>query len=164
VKYSTERREALLKKMLPPHNKPIGALAKEEGVSAATLYNWRQSARAAGRLLPDGDVTPEGWSSRDKFNAVLETAALNETELAEYCRRRGIYAEQIKSWRHACEVANAREEACALDLNRSLKHEQQRIKELTKELHRKEKALAETAALLVLRKKAAAIWGDSEDA
>ena len=162
--YSKERREAVLKKMLPPHNKPISVVSQEEGISEATLYNWRQQARRAGRLLPDGDSTPNGWSSRDKFNAVLETASLNETELAEYCRRRGLYPEQVKAWREACEGANAREEACAKELNRNLKQEQQRIKELEQELRRKEKALAETAALLVLRKKAAAIWGDNEDA
>lgn len=162
--YSNERREAILQKMLPPHNKSIPELAKEEGISEATLYNWRQQARTAGRLLPNSDTTVEGWSSRDKFHAVLESAALNESELAEYCRRRGLYPEQIKQWREACEGANAREESCAKELNRHLKQEQQRSKELERELKRKDKALAETAALLVLRKKAAAIWGEGEDA
>lgn len=164
MKYSKERREATLKKMLPPHNKPISVIAEEEGISESTLYDWRQQAQRAGRLLPTGNTTPEGWRSQDKFNAVLETAALNETELAEYCRRRGLYPEQIKSWREVCEEANAREEVCAKVLTQSLKQEQQRNKALEQELRRKDKALAETAALLVLRKKAEAIWGESEDA
>jgi len=56
--------------------------------------------------MPDGDHTPEGWSSRDKFAAVLETAALSEAEVAEYCRKRGLYPEQIRAWRSACEQAN----------------------------------------------------------
>ena len=99
--------------MLPPESKTIAAPATEEGVSEATLYNWRRDARRRGRLLLDGDTTPEGWSARDKFAAVIETAALNETERAEYCRQRGLYPEQIDAWRTACEQANdwARESA-----------------------------------------------------
>ena len=74
--YPKERKEAVLKKMLPPNNRPIPVIAREEGISEATLYNWRKAARAEGRLLPDGDSTPAGWSSADKFSAVLETVSM----------------------------------------------------------------------------------------
>lgn len=163
TRYADERKEAVLKKMLPPHNRPISALAREEGISEATLYNWRKEARNAGRLLPDGDATPEGWTSRDKFAAVMETAALNEVELAEYCRKRGLYREQIRAWRGACEQANdwdVEQRRRQKELSQS---DKKRLRDLERELKRKEKALAETAALLVLRKKAQAIWGDGED-
>lgn len=60
MKYSLERKEAMLKKMLPQHNRPIAALVEEEGISTATLYLWRTHARAQGRLLPDGATGPEG--------------------------------------------------------------------------------------------------------
>lgn len=164
MKYSKERKEAVLKKMLPPHNKSVPVIAEEEGISEPTLYNWRKEARAEGRLLPDGDSTPEGWTSLDKFAAVVESAAMNEAELSEYCRQRGLYPEQIRVWRRACEQANDWEEAHARETkeeNRELKRKQ---KELERENRRKEKALAETAALLVLKKKVAEIWGDGEDA
>jgi hypothetical protein len=92
--------------MLPPNNTAIRHLSQEEGISAATLRKWRAEARGKGQLLPDADAGPEGWSSRDKFAAVLETAALNEADLAEYCRKRGLFPEQIKAWRVACEQAN----------------------------------------------------------
>ena len=88
--YSPERRSAVLKRMLPPNNMAIRQLAQEEGISAATLHKWRAQARGKGQLLPDADAGPEGWSSRDKFAAVLETAALNEADMAEYCRKRGL--------------------------------------------------------------------------
>jgi transposase-like protein len=87
MKYPQERKEAVLKKMLPPHNKTIPELAKEEAISEATLYNWRKAARAEGRLLPDGDSTPSGWSAMDKFTAVIETAAMNEAELSAHFQR-----------------------------------------------------------------------------
>ena len=107
--YPIERRESVLKKMLPPHNVPVAQLARDEGISQQTLYLWRRAARNQGRLMPDHDTTPEGWSSADKFAAVLESAAMNEAELAEYCRSKGLYPEQVRAWRSACEQANERE-------------------------------------------------------
>jgi len=113
--------------------------------------------------MPDqGAQGPDGWSSRDKFNAVLETATLSEEELAEYCRRRGLYPEQIEQWRLSCEQANDRAEATAQRQADSIKEERKRNRKLAQELKRKEAALAETAALLTLRGKADAIWGDEE--
>ncbi len=163
MKYSTERKEAVLRKMMPPHNKSISQLAKEEGISEPTLYNWRNEARRKGILLPDGDSSPEGWTARDKFAAVLESASLNEEETAEYCRRKGIYPEQLTVWREACEAANDWDKQASIKLKSEQKTNRKRIKDLEKELHRKEKALAEAAALLVLQKKVQAIWEDPED-
>ena len=162
--YSTERRAAVLKKLEPPNAVPLRQLAKDEGISEATLHTWRRDARSQGRLLPDADAGPDGWTSRDKFAAVLETAALNEVDLATYCRQRGLYAEQIQAWRTACEQANDWARASSQRLGQATKDDKKQIKALERDLARKEKALAEAAALLVLRKNAAAIWGDGEDA
>lgn len=162
--YSPERKAAVLKRMLPPNNMAIRQLAQEEGISEASLHKWRAQAREKGQLLPDADAGPEGWSSRDKFAAVLETAALNQADLAEYCRKRGLFPEQIKTWRVACEQANDWDRVSTVRLGQAAKEEKKRVKGLERELARKDRALAETAALLVLRKKAAAIWGDGEDA
>ena len=160
--YSQERKEAVLRKMLPPNNQSITELAKEEGISDATLYNWRQQARNEGKLMPDSDNTPEGWSSRDKFAAVLETAAMSEAEIAEYCRQRGLYPEQLSHWRAACEQANDWKRASQKQLKETTKADRKKLKQLEKELARKEKALAEAAALLVLRKKLDAMFEDPE--
>ena len=162
MRYPKERKEAILKKMMPPDNQSIADLAKAEGVSEGTLYNWRDEARKQGILLPDGNSSPEGWTTRDKFAAVVESVLLNEIELGEYCRKKGIYPEQIKSWREACEQANDWDKAQNKKLKKQQQEDRQRFKSLERELIRKEKALAETAALLVLQKKARAIWGDKE--
>jgi len=162
--YPKERKESVLKKMLPPQNKSISALAREEGISEATLYGWRKAARVTGRLMPEGDRTPTGWTSADRFAAVVESVVMNEAELSTYCRQRGLYPEQIKQWRQACEQANDWDRSQNKRLQDVRKTDQQRIKHLERELSRKERALAETAALLVLRKKAQAIWGEAEDA
>ena len=161
--YPAKRKAAILQKMLPPNNKPIAQLAKEEGIAQGTLYSWRAAARAKGQLMPDGDLSPKGWSPADKFAAVLKTAALNESERSVYCRQRSLYPNQIKQWRMACEQANDWDRAQNKRLQDNTRNADKKIKELQKDLIRKEKALAETAALLVLRKKAQAIWGESED-
>ena len=148
--------------MLPPNNMAIRQLSEAEGISEATLHKWRAEARGKGQLLPDADVGPEGWTSRDKFAAVLETAALNDADLGAYCRKRGLFAAQIQGWRVACEQANDWDRSSTARLSQATKDDKKQIKELERELARKEKALAETAALLVLRKKAAAIWGDED--
>ena len=104
--YSLERKNAVLKWILPPSNMAIRQLSQEEGIAEATLHKWRSDARGKGQLLPDAAAGSEGWTSRDKFAAVLETAAMNEVDLAEYGRKRGVFPAQIKAWRVACEQAN----------------------------------------------------------
>jgi transposase-like protein len=141
--------------MMPPENTPVPLLVEETGISDVTLYHWRKQAREKGLVVPGDGRNPENWSSEDKFAVVLETASItasmNEAELAEYCRKKGLFAEQIALWKQNCLKGNASAE----QQSRATKKEIQRA--------RKEKALAETAALLALRKKMHAIWGEDED-
>ena len=88
---------------------------------------------------------------------------MNEAALSAYCREKGLYPEQVEQWRGACEQANDWDRAQTQQLKTNRRSDERRIKELEQDLRRKEKALAETAALLVLRKKAQAIWGEPED-
>ena len=152
-------KQAVLAKLVPPHQRTVKDVPAEEGISPATLYHWHQQARLTGGLFPDDGADPEGWTARDKFTAVMETAALNESEHAEYCRKRGFYPQQITAWRRACESvtdwARARGQQQA-GVDRKVRRE---VRSLKRELQCKEKALAETAALLTLSKKARAIWG-----
>ena len=163
MNYSPELKEALLRRMLPPHNESITKISREEGISEQTLRNWRDKARADGTAAPGTDAVPDDWSTQDKFLIVVETASMSEAELAEYARKKGLYVEQIKAWRDACMNANGGVAKQAAELSKKLKESERANRQLQKELERKEKALAETAALLVLRKKADAIWGDPEE-
>src|ERR1700758_2353028 len=100
--YPEERREALVRRMMPPENSPVSVLARETGITEQSLYTWRRQAKGQGVAVPGDGKNPEGWSSEDKFAVVLEAAPLNAAELAEYCRRKGLYPEQIAAWRAAC--------------------------------------------------------------
>lgn len=162
-RYSQERKDAIIRKMMPPLNTPISQLMKETGISDATLYTWRKQARNEGLVVPGDGKNAEDWSSEDKFAVVLETATLSEAELAEYCRKKGLYAEQIAGWKATCLSANKSKAQQEKQLQEQRRQDQKKIRQLEKELKRKEKALAETAALLVLRKKANAIWGDDQE-
>jgi transposase-like protein len=161
--YPAERKQAVLAKLCPPNNRSVREVAAEEGISEATLYAWRRQARERGELYPDAGTDAEGWRARDKFAAVVETAAMNESERSEYCRQRGLYPQQLEAWRVACEQANDWDEQRQKEQARQSREHVRKIRELERELRRKEKALAETAALLTLSKKARAIWGDGED-
>jgi transposase-like protein len=162
-RYSAERKEAILRKMMPPENRPVSELARENGITEQTLYTWRRQLKAQGVPVPGDGKNAEAWSSEDKFAVVLEAARLNEAELAEYCRRKGLYIEQIAAWREACLQANAHTAERTREQREQSKGDRQRIKQLERELQRKEKALAEAAAIIILRKKAQAIWGAQEE-
>ena len=163
IRYTAEHKQAVVARMMPPQNEPVAKLSEETGVTEVTLYKWRKEARAAGSATPGNGQTSDKWSSQDKFLVVMETFAMNEADLAEYCRRKGLYREQIEAWKKVCLQANGQAFDQAKQLNGQLKEEQQRAKALEKDLQKKEKALAEAAALLLLRKKARAIWGDDEE-
>ena len=160
--YPEERREAVLAKMCGPDRKSIAEIAQEENISTATLYGWRNQARNDGRLMPEGHDQPEGWTAATKFNAVVQSMTLCEAQRAEFCRSQGIYPEQLERWRAACEQANAWDKAANEELAREKKADRDRIKLLEKELTRKDRALAETAAILAFTKKVQAIWGDED--
>jgi transposase len=162
-RYTEEMKASIVKRMMPPNNESVGQLSEELGIIEPTLYKWRKEARLAGNPAPGSGQGSEQWSSEDKFLVVMETYAMNESDLAEYCRKKGLYKEQITSWRAVCLNANGREIDKSKQLNQELKEERKRAKTLEKDLLKKEKALAEAAALLLLRKKAQAIWGDQEE-
>lgn len=163
TRYSNELKAKTLVRMMPPNNETVSQIAKDSGISEGTLYKWQKEARANGYVMPGGVTESEKWSTREKFSIVVETSSLSEIELAEYCRAKGLYVEQVEAWRDACMQANGGVAHQASELQKELRHKERELKAVSRELKRKEAALAETAALLVLRKKAQAIWGDQED-
>lgn len=158
--YPEEQKARLTERMLPPQNVRIPQLSQETGIPKDTLYGWRREAPRARGLSRSAPLNGnERWRSEEKFALVVETAAMNEAERGEYCRTRGLYVEQLQVWRQTCEPANA-DKAPKSGASAERQADKRRIRELERELRRKEQALAETAALLVLRKKAQAIWGE----
>jgi len=161
--YSEAVKADVRRRMGPPHRQSVADIAQELGIHVITLYKWRKAWRLQGEVVPATQKDPEGWGPADKFTVVLETAGLNSTELGAYCRERGLFPEQVDRWRQAAQDANAQTlltMAEQKDLEKRHQADQREIKRLQQVLRRKDKALAEAAALLIASKKIQAYWGE----
>ncbi len=103
------------------------------------------------------------WTAAEKLRVVQEASQLESDELGGLLRREGLHETQLKEWVEAVNVAALASLAPAKRSRSKRTPEQKRIDELEKELTRKEKALAEVTAILVLKKKVQEIWGDGDD-
>jgi transposase-like protein len=162
--YSAERKASVLTKLLPPLNQSVSKVSQEEGIAIGTLYHWRDKARLRGNVVPGNKKTTEAWPAEARFATVLEVASMSATELGRYCREKGLYVEQVTAWREACVEGQRSAQDQRVSEREELRVGKKRIKELERELRHKERALAEVAALLVLRKKLNALWGSDDEA
>ncbi len=158
--YTKDFKDKLIKLMLPPENRSVKELVDEYGIHEQTLYKWRKEAKSKGVVYQDNGTSRQKYSKEMQFQIIIETSSLNNNDLSEYCRRKGIYAEEIEAWKKAFVTGETDEQS---KMKQELKEKDAELKSTKKELNRKEKALAEAAALLVLRKKMHAIWDLDEE-
>ena len=164
-RYSQEYKEAVVKKFAQS-GLSIRHFSQSEAINLSTLYTWVSKflpKHQCESTMSNASQPSEHWSSEQKFAVVLETAALSESELSEYCREKGLYPEQVTQWKNGCMQANQTQAQLQKQQAKERKADQKEIRTLKKELKRKEAALAETAALLVLRKKFNAYYGIDEE-
>lgn len=168
--YSEGFRNRMVERLTGPHAMSAWALSAETGVAQSTLSRWLRGAATVEPKMarrdkqkkepPTSAKRPQDWTAEEKLALVLEAAAVPEAELGAFLRRKGVHEAQLAEWRAAATAAlqpRSRRERKAANL------EQRRIRDLEREVARKDKALAEAAALLVLKKKVQAIWGDEDD-
>lgn len=149
--YSEEFRASIAARLLPPNNARVADVVKETGVPKDTLYEWRTRYRNKLGAAPYPGKPTNQYSADDKLAVIIETATLNEAELGEYCRRKGLYPVQIATWKTSM-VQGLMSGPSKADREQNQK-QIKAIQHLEKDLARKEKALAEVVALLVLQKK-----------
>ena len=142
-------------RLLPPESSSVEDVSREVGVSAATLERWR-----AGALARPGSGA-QRWTPAARLQAVIVTAAMDQATRSAWCREQGLYAAELDAWKQDA-IAGLGEPRAASAVE--ARQDRRRVKELERELHRKDKALAETAALLVLAKKLSAVFRVDEDA
>lgn len=162
-RYSQERKATVLKKLLPPHNRTVVSVAAEEGIADVTLYNWLKQCRQQGVPVPGQSRTGDDWSAEARLAVVIETAPMSETELSTYCREKGLFPEQVQQWKEACLQGAGSQPARQKEAEANDRKYRKKIKRLEAEVNRKDKALAETTALLVLSKKLEALYGKDPD-
>lgn len=122
-----------------------------------------QQAQAGVAAVPGDQKRTDDWSAEAELAVVIETVPLSEIELSEYCRSKGLYPQQVKAWHQACLLGQQSAQGQQRQEREQAKADKKRIKELERELKRKDKALAGAAAILVLRKKRTAYWGDDSE-
>lgn len=142
-------------RLLPPESASAQDVAREIGVGTDTLERWRSEALSR-------PARERPWTAAARFDAVLSTAAMDDSAKSAWCRANGVYPQELAAWRQSATQALAQPEEPRTNAQQ-VKQDRRRIKELERELHRKDKALAEAAALLVLSKKVAAIFNKGED-
>ena len=154
ARYGEAFRSRVVARLLAPESANIGVVAQEVGVSVQTLERWRESA-------PARPARGRAWTAGARLEAVITAAAMDEAGKSAWCREHGVYPAELDKWRLSALAALAEpEEARASP--QATRQDKKRLKELERELLRKDRALAETAALLVLSKKVAAIFNKAE--
>ena len=168
--YSEAFKSKMVQQMMGPRGKTATALASEVGIGQPTLSRWLRAAQGSVAVMSKGPTKvtepllqeapkvakrPEDWSAEERLHAVIESSRLSETELGAFLRRAGLHETTLRQWRTAALEG--------LGPPRVSRAEHKRVQELEKQLRRKDRALAEAAALLVLQKKVQAIWGDGDD-
>lgn len=165
TKYSQERKDSVIKKMLPPSNMSVSELVKLENIPYGTLFTWKQQYLNKNPNTMSSILThPTERSASQKLAIIIETSLLTEQERSEYCRKHGLLTSDIQAWKKTFTSGKVVQTEQVMADKNELKKLRNENLTLKKELTRKEKALAETAALLVLRKKLDALWEENEDA
>lgn len=143
----------------------IEDIANHYGIAHSTVGRWvresRQMTLGNNSTMTTKEKRPQDWNATEKLQVIIDCAPLDDEAISAWCRQHGLYAHHIKQWQQDFIQSQSGQEGRAE--RGQLKALREENKQLKSELNRKEKALAETAALLVLKKKAPVIWGNGVD-
>ena len=159
--YSSEMKETMVTKLCSPGGPTYSQLAMESGIGVSTLHNWVK--KLGGRDHLKKPKRSQDWTASEKLQAVFEAQNLSELELGEFLRRSGLYSHDIVTWKAEALADTAQKRLAGRPKkDPELIEKDAKIKALERELRRKEKALAEAAALIILKKRVEEIWGKDE--
>jgi len=149
----------MVRKLMLPGGPSVYTVSKETGISTQTLYNWLRILKDSVPMT-EQQRTPEDWTLPEKNEALIEAASLSPEEEGEWLRKKGLHSGHLTLWRKEIQ-----EVLTGLTKGISVKEKQEfkkQIKELEKEIRRKDKALAEMSALIVLKKKLETLLSDED--
>jgi len=169
TKYTNAIKASVLSKALAPNAPGVIELSKEFNIPKATIYTWMFNMK--NKKEERVQQRPKDQSPASKLQAVMDTLGKTEQEQSAYCRTQGIYYNHIEAWKQqileslgaATSTSDKSSNAKEKENKAASQRIQDEMKQLKHDLNRKDKALAELTALLVLKKKADLLWGGSED-
>lgn len=163
MSYPNDVKESIMKILYSPDAPPLRSVARDFGVPKSTIQVWMKKVGSMSSRQINRADKDKYWSPQVKLNAVIKSTSLSEQDYGEFLRQNGLYASLVTQWKEKIleslvNINSHKKEEVAADIEKSTKY-----RNLEKELQRKEKALAELASLLVLKKKADLIWADEEE-
>ncbi len=155
-RYSRDFKEAVVTKIVNRGEQTLEEICREEGVAISSAGRWvRNCARVPG--MKNTKILKQ-WSAEEKLRVLFQSHGLKEEELGAFLREEGLHSQQISEWRAEVLTALGPRKSNGVKDGRD-----QKIKELEQNLDRKDKALAEASALLILQKKVNLLWGNKEE-
>jgi len=155
ARYGQAFKDRAVARLLPPESAALAVISQEIGISADTLERWLADALSK-------PARGRAWTAGARLEAVITTASMSESDKSAWCREHGVYPNELDQWRASCTTALSQPQEVRAS-PQSTRQDRKRIKELEHDLRRKNAALAETAALLVLSKKLEVIFNKGED-
>jgi len=150
--------------MTTPGGPSATALSEQVGITQPTLSRWvREMGGTSGEGKDRVAVRPQDWSAERKVKAVTETSVLSEPQVGAYLRREGLHSHHLQQWRNEMLEVMEKSPAATSRKKTELAQAKKKIRDLERELRRKDKALAEATARLILKKKAELIWGTLDE-
>ena len=164
--YSQSFKENMVRRMTGRDRITATALAEEVGVAQSSLSRWLKEARNLDGMKkrntdPNQAKSTREWSEEEKLRVIVEATGLSDEELGAFLRREGLHDSQLRQWRET--ILGALRERGKPKSSKRERAAAKRIKQLERELTRKDKALAEVTALLALKKKLDALLGDEDE-
>jgi transposase len=160
VKYSEGFKQSAVQKLLTRGNRKVTDVIQDLGISLPTIYQWRDNLANVRDMKKS--TSPKDRSLSEKNRLIFEYDSLPVEKRGEFIRKNGIHEENLADWRKQIETALKPVKKSSQE-RKELRTEKEKVKKLERELHRKDKALAEVSALLILKKKADLLWGSEEE-
>jgi transposase len=162
-KYTLEMKQALVAKTCSPRGPSISQLSRETGIPPSTIRSWVNSFSEDSRIVRV--KRPQDWSQLERLEAVLQSRGLDGNKLGEFLRKNGLQSNHIEEWHQeiylmANDAKNKRGRPRLDPEIIALREENKRLK---RDLRRKDKALAEASAIMILKKKMEELWGSEEE-
>jgi len=155
-RYTEEFKRSVIAKIMSRGNRSIEDVCRQEGVLAQTAGNWLKVRGTMPGMKKPRET--QKWSAEEKLKALSESSSMSEAELGVYLRKVGLHGPRLTEWR-----AEALKSLAGPSQGRGRDERDEKIRELEREILRKDKALAEASALLILQKKVHLIWARSDE-
>jgi len=152
-KFSQEFKQAIVKKLLSRGKQTVEQFCEENGLALSTVTRWQSECANVSEM--NHKKNKSKVSSENILKSISETYSLNEEDLGLYLRKNGLHSAQIAEWRSTF-LSSVNKPKIFLNKKDA---RDSKIKDLEKDLFKKDKALAEVSALLILQKKVSLLWG-----